>query len=141
MLQRPLLADALGVFARDGRPVDGVFLGLHEAVGPDNAEAPAVALDGDCGHAELLGGFALRHVKVLRHLFRSEVKDHAALADLLVGTGAGRGVRLGRRHRRRGQLQRRQRGRREERVDGRQLAERRRAAAVQRMCDAERATG
>ncbi|KAJ8566533.1 hypothetical protein ON010_g6587 [Phytophthora cinnamomi] len=115
-LQRALLADALGVLARDGRPVDGVLLGLHEAVGPHDAEAPAVALDGDGGHAELLRGLALGHMEVLGHLLGGEVEDDAALAGLLGGAGRGLRARLGGARGGRGQVRRRRCGRGRRRV-------------------------
>ena len=80
--------DPLCVLARDAHwPVDRVLLGLHKAVRPDDAEAPAIALDGNCGDTELLRGLALRHMEVLGHLLRGKVKDDAALARLLIGAG------------------------------------------------------
>ncbi|KAI9919799.1 hypothetical protein PsorP6_017289 [Peronosclerospora sorghi] len=71
------------------RPVDGVLLGLHQTVGPNDTKAPAITFDGNRGDTKLLCGLPLRHVEVLGHLFRGEVEDDAALASLFVGAGCG----------------------------------------------------
>lgn len=98
MVKGTHLTNALCVLAGNDRTINGVFLGFHEAVRPDDTETSTITLDSNCSNPKLLGSLTLGHMKVLCHFLGREVKHDAAFTCSLQRADHGRCTRSSRNH-------------------------------------------